>query len=197
MTTSNRAIVIICAHALPANITERPTKGYCVGALVFHIDRGQYDDMALDGLNFALVLHVQGELVKGHWSVGLITDVRATPEQQQALVTIGRGQAGGSMGGLAPLIGTFLGVEAKSIHFEKEGMRRSVFIPGVVDQAIEGVVGGANLAEPLYLDNTLHPANPRVALAKATRSHVHVFGIDWDDDSGRNNGHFAPFNWQA
>jgi hypothetical protein len=42
-----------------------------------------------------------------------------------------------------------------------------------------------------------HPANPRLALAKATRSHLHAFGIDWNDTSGQNNGHYAPFNWQA
>ena len=76
-------------------------------------------------------------------------------------------------------------------------MSWSVSIPGALDQAIEGVPGAANPDEPLYLDNTLHPANPRLALAKATRSHLHAFGLDWDEDSGRNNGHFAPFNWQA
>ena len=24
-----------------------------------------------------------------------------------------------------------------------------------------------------------------------------AFGLDWDDTSGKNNGHFAPFNWQV
>ena len=43
----------------------------------------------------------------------------------------------------------------------------------------------------------MHPANARLALAKALRSHLHAFGRDWDDDSGRNNGHFAPFTWQG
>jgi hypothetical protein len=47
------------------------------------------------------------------------------------------------------------------------------------------------------IDNTLHPANPRLALAKSTGSHVHAFGLDWDDTSGRNNGHFAPFSWRG
>jgi len=26
---------------------------------------------------------------------------------------------------------------------------------------------------------------------------MHAFGIDWDDTSGRNNGHFAPFAWTS
>jgi hypothetical protein len=26
---------------------------------------------------------------------------------------------------------------------------------------------------------------------------MHGFGINWDDTSGRNNGHFAPFAWKS
>jgi hypothetical protein len=26
---------------------------------------------------------------------------------------------------------------------------------------------------------------------------MHGFGIDWDETSGRNNGHFAPFSWRS
>ena len=51
--------------------------------------------------------------------------------------------------------------------------------------------------EAIYLDNAAHPANARLALAKATRSRFNVFGIQWDDTSGRRNGHFAPFDWAA
>jgi hypothetical protein len=43
----------------------------------------------------------------------------------------------------------------------------------------------------------MHPANSRLALARATRSHLRAFGIDWDDESGKNNGHFAPFAWKG
>ncbi len=42
----------------------------------------------------------------------------------------------------------------------------------------------------------MHPANARVALARATDSHLHAFGLNWDDTSGKNNGHFAPFDWR-
>lgn len=75
-------------------------------------------------------------------------------------------------------------------------MRRSVSIPGVLDIAIEGVAG-ANQGEPIYFDNVGHPAATRLALAKASRGHMHAFGINWDDTSGRNNGHFAPFAWSS
>jgi hypothetical protein len=183
---------------IPTNLTGKQTQGYCNFAFVFNINQGRYGNTTLDGLNFAVLGHAPGpSMSDGNISVGLITDERATPEQQQALVQIGSGQGGGPMAALGPLLSKILGVEAKPIHFEKKGMSCSVSIPGVLDQAVEGVPGAVKQDEPLYLDNTAHPANARLALAKATRSHLHAFGIDWDDTSGKNNGHFAPFNWRA
>jgi hypothetical protein len=100
------------------------------------------------------------------------------------------------MAALAPLIGRFAGVEAKPITITQDGMRRSVSIPGALDLAIEGIPG-AKSTEPIWFDNVGHPAASRLALAKASRSHLHAFGIDWDDTTGRNNGHFAPFAWSS
>ena len=188
-----------CDYVCPcatSNLAGRPTKGSCTFALAFHVDQGRYDRVALDGLNFVIVARTPEAMANGNWSVGLITDERAAPEQQQALVTIASGQAGGPMAALGPLIGTFLGAEARPIDFKHNGMSWSVSVPGMLDQAAEGVSGG-NPAEPMYLDNTPHPVNARLALAKSVRSHLHAFGLDWDDDSGQNNGHFAPFNWQG
>lgn len=182
---------------LPTNLAGQPTKGYCYFAFVFHIDRGSYGNEALDGLNFAVVGQSPGVMVNGNWSVGLILDERATQEQQQAITAVASGQAGGPMAALAPLIGKFLGAQAKPIHYQKNGMRRSVSIPGVLDQAVEGVESPAKPGESLYIDNTLHPANSRLALARSARSHLHAFDLNWDDASGQNNGHFAPFNWQG
>ena len=51
--------------------------------------------------------------------------------------------------------------------------------------------------EPIYLEHVPHPANSRLALAKATNSEFHAFGIDWDDSTGLRNGHFQKFSWAA
>jgi hypothetical protein len=182
---------------LPTNMAGQPTKGYCNAALVFHIEQGRYGNVVLDGLNFAVVLHTPSVMSQGNWSVGVILDERANPDQQQALTAIASGQAGGPMALSAPLIGTFLGTMTQPIRFQKNGLQRSVSIPGILDQAVEGVKGAANPNEPLYIDNTLHPANARLALARATHSRLHAFGLDWEETSGRNNGHFAPFHWQG
>jgi hypothetical protein len=133
---------------------------------------------------------------QGNWTVGVIVDERASAPQREALTSIASGQGGGPMAAVGPLVGRFAGTEAKPIKLEGTGMKRAVSIPGVLDIAIEGIAG-AKQDEPIYLDNVGHPAASRLALAKATRGHMHAFGINWDDTSGRNNGHFAPFSWRS
>jgi len=179
-----------------SGLAARPTNGHCDAGLVFRVDRGQYGDVRLDGLSFAILLRTPGPMIQGNWTVGVILDQRASAEQREALTAIASGQGGGPIAALGPLVGRFAGAEAKPITFEMNGMRRSVSIPGALDIAIEGIAG-AKPGEPIYFDNVGHPAASRIALAKASRSHMHAFGIDWDDVSGRNNGHFAPFSWSA
>ena len=179
-----------------SGLAARPTKGSCDAGLVFHVERGQYGGTKLDGLSFAVLLHTPGPMIQGQWTVGVIVDERASAQQREALTTIASGQGGGPMAALGPLVGTFAGAEAKPIKLEGKGMKRSVSIPGVLDIAIEGIAG-AKQDEPIFLDNVGHPAASRLALAKASRSHMHAFGINWDETSGRNNGHFAPFSWKS
>jgi hypothetical protein len=88
-------------------------------------------------------------------------------------------------------------VEKRPIRFEVRGMTFAFEAGELVDQACEGVASMADPNVPIHLDDTGHPANARLALAKATRSSFHAFGSDWEDFSGTRNGHFAPFSWSA
>jgi len=173
----------------------KTTHGYCVFAAGLQIERGQYNGTRLDGRSLVLVCRTQGNMIEGNFSVGLIIDEGADEKQKEAITAIATGQAGGPMANMAPLFGEFLGVETAPIKFSVSGKEWSVSAGKFVDQAAEGVVSLSG--QQIYLDNTEHPVNSRIALATAKKSHLHAFGIDWDDDSGRNNGHFAPFNWSG
>lgn len=189
-----------CDYLCPCvstNLAAPPTKGDCKVALAFHVEQGHYDGVKLDGLNFIVVAMTPGPMIEGNWTVGLIVDEKADEPQREALAGIASGQAGGPMAALGPLIANFAGMEAHPIRFEKNGHKRSISVPGLLEQAVEGVDSPASGGEPMYIDNTMHPANPRLALAKSTGSMFNVFGIQLDDKSGTNNGHFAPFSWQG
>jgi hypothetical protein len=188
-----------CDYLCPCivtNMAARPTRGECVGAMGFLVERGHHGDVPLDGLGFVVVFRAPGPMVEGNWEVGLLVDDRATPAQRDALAAIATGQAGGPMAGLGPLVGRMLGVESRPIRFTRDGLRGAVSVPGALDQAVEGTPSPVRPGEPLYLDHTLHPANARLALARSTGSHLHALGLDWDTTGG-NNGHFAPFHWRS
>jgi hypothetical protein len=182
---------------LPGNLAARPTNGDCYFGFVWHVDRGRYGEVRLDDLNFAVVGYAPGAFADGNLSVGVIVDERAQPAQREALGAIASGQAGGPMAALGPLLGTVLGSEARPITYRKDGLNRSVSIPGVLEQAVEGVASPAKPGEPLYLDNTAHPVSPRLALAHAVRSRLTAWGLRWEDTSGKNNGHFTRFAWRG
>jgi hypothetical protein len=179
-------------------MTVRPTKGSCTFAMAMDIERGSYGMLSLDGLAFIVVAFTPEAMGRGNWSLGVIADKRATAEQRDAITTIVSGAAGGPMSALSGLVGTFLGVESASIRFDRSGVKWSVNASPLVDMAGEGAMGiDPNATEPLYLDNTGHPASDRLALAHASKSHVQAFGLTWDDSSGKNNAHYAPFSWRS
>lgn len=189
-----------CDYVCPcisSNLAARPTKGSCTGAMAFHIAQGHHGDVKLDGLSFAVAFHTPGVMGEGNWQLGLIVDDKASAQQRDAITRIATGQAGGPMAALAPLVGKVLGVQSAPIRFEKTGLKRAVSVPGLLDQAVEGTPSPVKQGEPLWVDNTLHPANARLALGKAAHSRLHAFGLAWDDTSGQNNGHFAPFDWRG
>jgi hypothetical protein len=176
----------------------RPSKGSCTFAMAMQVERGSFGDVPLNGLMFIVLGMTPEEMGKGNWSVGLVIDEQATAAQRDAIIAIASGAAGGPMAPLSGLIGKFLGAEQAPIRIEQDGKKFTVTAGKLVDMAGEGAMGiDPNATEPLYLENTGHPVSSRLAVAHASKSHVHALGLTWDDASGKNNGHYAPFNWRS
>ena len=99
------SVVCPCLVSKAAPLTSKPTEGVCNVPLVFHIESGRYDGIALDGLNVALAIQTPGPMAEGNWSVAAYIDERADDKQTEALGAIFTGAAGGPMAAFAPLIG--------------------------------------------------------------------------------------------
>ena len=194
METCNCAFLCPC---ITSNMVERPTEGDCKFALAMRIDKGDKDGVKLDGTSFIVVALAPGAMANGNLTVGLIVDERASDKQVEAISAIATGSAGGPMAAIAPLVARIAGVERRPIKFEVDGLKRSVRAGDLIDQACEGLESAAVPGQAIVVDNTAHPVNSRLSLAKATRSKFHAFGIDWDDSTGTRNGHFAPFSWSG
>ena len=190
-----------CDYLCPCVYTNpqgEATHDHCIAALIFRIGEGQSGGIALDGLCFALVIRSGRVMADGNWVFAAVVDQRADDAQRQALSAIVSGQAGGTPGMIrANLVSDFRGVEFKPIDFQSEGLKRGVSIPDILSFQIEGVASRTSGQEPMYIDNTAHPANKRLALARAKELHVPGFGLGLTMTGKGNNGHFAPFNWAA
>jgi hypothetical protein len=174
------------------------TYDHCTAALVFRIDAGSYGDTKLDGLKFALLIRSGKVMADGNWVFAGVVDERADDAQRQALAAIVSGEAGGPPGFIRDnLVSDFRGIAYKPIEFTLDGLRRSTVIPDVVSFEIEGVLSRNRTGEPLYIDNTAHPAGRRLALARAKTFRMHGFGLDVDFAGKGNNGHYARFAWAA
>ena len=66
-----------------------------------------------------------------------------------------------------------------------------------MEHRVEGVMSPVVPNQPLMMDNTLHFANTRIGLARVVRMLVNAFGIDWQDTSGRANGHYTAIRWRS
>ena len=194
METCNCTLLCPC---ITSNLAEQPTEGDCIAAVTMRIDKGAKDGVTLDGLSFIVMMHSPGAMGAGNIKVGLIIDDRASQQQVEAITAIATGAAGGPMAALAPLVGSIAGVERRPIQFVSQGLNREVRAAELVDQACEGLASVSAPGQAIGVDNTAHPVNSRLSLAKATRSRFNVFGMRWDDSTGKRNAHFAPFAWTA
>ena len=170
METCNCTLLCPC---ITSNLTAQPTDGDCKVAIAMRIDKGDKDGVKLDGLSFIVVMHAPGAMADGNIAVGLVIDERALAA------------AGGRDHGASPparpaarwplwrrwSVASPASSGGRS-RFDSQGLKRSVRAGELVDQACEGLASATAPGEALGVDNTVHPVNTRLSLAKATRSRI-------------------------
>jgi hypothetical protein len=167
----------------------------CRVTLVFNITKGEVEGTDVSGLALAAVADTPKVMTDGNWRLGVFIDDTASDEQAEKLGAVFGGQLGGPMAALGPLIGENLGVERAPIEIREEGLRHSVKIGDAVDFEIEDVVSfGVESGEPARLTGIFHPAGSELTIAKATRSRVNAFGIEYEGKSAFSQSKFA---WAA
>ena len=173
------------------------TRDHCTALLVFRIEEGQADGVDLAGAKFALVFKTGRVMADGDWVYGAVIDAK-DGAQAEAMEAIAGGKAGGVPGFICNgVVSDHRGVMRAPINIEEEGLSRTVVIPGVLNFNIDAVEPRANPGEPMYIDNTSHPANKRLALARAGEMCISAFGVNESILGQGNNGHFAPFDWKG
>jgi hypothetical protein len=167
----------------------------CRVTLVFNVVDGEIEGTDVSGLKVAAVADTPKVMTDGNWRLGVFIDANASDEQASKLGAVFGGQLGGPMEALGPLVGESLGVERASIDVHEDGLRHSVKIGDSIDFEIEDVVSfGVESGEPARLVGIFHPAGSELTIAKATRSRINAFGIEYEGKAGFSR---SQFSWAA
>jgi hypothetical protein len=99
------------------------------------------------------------------------------------------------MEALGPLVGENLGVERAPIEVQESGLRHSIRIGDAVDFEIEDVVPfGVETGEPARITGIFHPVGSELTVARATRSKIDAFGIQYAGNAAFST---SRFSWAA
>jgi hypothetical protein len=74
-----------CDWGCPCNFEAPPSKGFCEGGYLWHVQEGAYGSVTLNGLNVAWCGHSPGPLHLGNVTSLYLVDERATPAQREAI----------------------------------------------------------------------------------------------------------------
>jgi hypothetical protein len=104
-----------CTIPCPCEFAQAPTYEECDGILAYHIKKGNYGDIPLDGLNVLVIASFKGNIWAGDGLtktiMAIFFDDKSDEKQRKALNMIFSGKAGGFMAQFAKLVGEIRGIE--------------------------------------------------------------------------------------
>src|SRR5260221_3535588 len=84
-----------CDYGCPCEFSAPPTRGSCEGLGAWHIQRGNYGALSLDGLGLGFAARWPKAIHEGNGTACILVDEKANPAQRAALLDIVGGQQGG------------------------------------------------------------------------------------------------------
>jgi len=84
-----------CDWGCPCSFDARPTQGFCDGAYLWHVDKGDFGDVPLEGLSFAWIGKAPGPMHEGNVNWLVLVDEKANAVQREALDILWAGKSGG------------------------------------------------------------------------------------------------------
>ena len=174
--------VCSCDVICPCWAGQDPDGGTCEGVLAYHIDRGTIDGVDVTGLNYAILLHLPGNVLQGNWRIVVYVDDKATDTQHEALLKALTGQLGGPLADLAQLVGEVAGVERATITFEFEQGNGRLRVGPAIEANMESLRGATG--QPMTMHDTVFttiPGSPMyVGKAPMFRANVSQYGFSID-----------------
>jgi hypothetical protein len=197
-----------CSIPCPCEFAQAPTYGDCDGVLAYHIRKGQYGEISLDGLNVLAIGYFKGNIWAGETKFAGVFyfDERANERQREALKMIFTGKAGGFMAEFAKLLGEVKGMDYAPIKFEisDDLSYWSAEIPGKVAAKAEALTGPTT--PPGKRVQTINPPGSEVGpgvdgvvatWGKAIKDKVDASEVGYKWERKGNSSKHIPFEWSG
>jgi hypothetical protein len=171
-----------CKVLCPCWIGEDPDRGTCDTIVAWHFDKGAVDGVDVAGTTIAVVAHVPGNILKGNWRAAVYVGDKATAKQQEALLKVYTGKAGGPVADLVKLIGEVVSVERVPISFDVKGGKGTIKVGEAAYAELEPYVGATGgqttLSDTIF--STVPGAPVFVGKSPRYRAKNKALGIDLD-----------------
>jgi len=188
MMKAKRLASCSCDYGCPCEFEAPPTKGFCEGLGAWHINRGKFGDVPLDGLGLAFAVRFPKAMHLGNGTLAIAVDSNATPEQRNALVSIAKGEHGGLPFEIFPaVISKWLDPVYVPFEFTLDGSNSEVKVGDQFTIAVEPIKNPVT-GEPEVI--TMNHATgfifkeASVLSAKECHSNLPGLSMAWPDKAG-------------
>lgn len=168
----------------------------CMVPMICHIREGFFNDVALNGLNFVMMIDAPAVMAEGNWRAALYIDERADEHQREAIQAILSGKHGGVPEVLSGLVGEQMGVKYVPIAFEQSGLRWRAEVPDIMEFEVQGVTSPGS-DQAMEVINIGHPMGNSLPIAKSLKGQYNDKDFDFAFDNTGKNAHYREFEWQG
>jgi len=142
-----------CAYGCPCQFNALPTYGTCEAADGFHIEKGFYGEVSLDGLSAGMLAKWPGPIHEGNGERLNIIDDKATAEQRNALEKIICGEDTEELATIFWVINAMTTIRHETLYLpvtieaDIEARRGRVVVDGVFELNVEPIKNPVTGAE--------------------------------------------------
>ena len=142
-----------CAYGCPCQFDARPTYGTCEAADGFHIEKGFYGGVSLDGLSAGMLAKWPGPIHEGNGERLIIIDNQSTAEQRNALEKIISGEDTEELATIFWVVNTMTTIHHETLYLpvtieaDIEARRGRVVVDGVFELNVEPIKNPVTGAE--------------------------------------------------
>jgi hypothetical protein len=185
-----------CDWGCPCSFDAPPTKGFCEGGYVWHINEGRFGDVNLAGLALSWLAHSPAALHKGNVTGLTLIDEKADAAQRTALSTLAAGKSGGPWMIFSAVTAYPLGPKYAPFEVVTEGLDSRVRIGNMYEVQLGPILNPVNgTPEEIYLDKPTGFTSKRLTLGATKIMRVKSEFEKLNYDHSGQYGEFSQFDY--